>query len=258
MDQLHWILNQVDEGSKAIERQSVGYDLPETVAYIEYVVAGRENASYRWRGVLTSYDGIGLDPNTRTVPVRVVVDRPRSYFDEDDQEIELNNPPALVRGMYVNVELRLKPNVPLALIPKEALKPGNRVLQFIPDESVIDAVEPNQGSEQMAGNEPQKETEQGIEDNSSSFDPNQWTAGSIQVLRRVNVVGPMVTDEGQETLVCEVVDGAVNDGSYVVVSPVSYMSASEQLKARARSEKMREPTSKAPKLASQPSEEPSR
>ena len=79
MDQLHWVLDQA--GDVDFE----GYDLPDTPAIIEYEVAGRDSSTLQWEGKLVSYDGIGLDPNTRTVPVRLVVDNPKRYVDSDWQ-----------------------------------------------------------------------------------------------------------------------------------------------------------------------------
>ena len=80
MDQLHWVLDQKGE---PVDLSARGYDLPETPAIIEYQLSGREGIVYRWQGRLLRYDGIGLDPVTRTVPVRVVVDNPMEYVDED-------------------------------------------------------------------------------------------------------------------------------------------------------------------------------
>ncbi|MCG8649700.1 MAG: biotin/lipoyl-binding protein, partial [Pirellulales bacterium] len=120
MDQLYWVLDQQHQRRDELSR---GYDLPETPAIIEYELSGREGVSYRWQGRLLRYDGIGLDPNTRTVPVRVVVDNPRQYVDETGEIKDSVGPTALVRGMYVQVKLLIKPQTPLVVIPAEALKP---------------------------------------------------------------------------------------------------------------------------------------
>ncbi len=102
MDQLYWILDQ--NGEKADE-SSRSYDLPETPAIIEYELTGREGAVYRWHGRLLSYDGIGLDPATRTVPVRVVVDDPTAFIDADGNAKKTNGSTPLVRGMFVRVKI---------------------------------------------------------------------------------------------------------------------------------------------------------
>lgn len=141
MDQLYWVLNQ---SGQQFGPPGASYDLPETPAMIEYElsgrqgVAGRNSTVYRWQGRLIGYDGIGVDPDSRTVPVRVVVDQPRRYQIGDEVEQTKTGPPALVRGMYVTVVLKIDPAVPLVVLPARALKPGNRVWQFVPDESVLE------------------------------------------------------------------------------------------------------------------------
>ncbi len=82
MDQLHWILDQAGEPqvpsqSPPVGGEAKGYRLPETPATIEYAVAGRGSEVLRWEGRLLRYDGIGLDRETRTIPVRIVVDDPK-------------------------------------------------------------------------------------------------------------------------------------------------------------------------------------
>lgn len=117
MDQLYWVLDQGDHPANGQAAESSGYELPETPAIIEYELNGREAAFYRWEGRLLGYDGIGLDPNTRTVPVRVIVDDPREFLDEQGARREASGPSALVRGMYVRVNLMIKPKTPLVVIP---------------------------------------------------------------------------------------------------------------------------------------------
>ncbi|MEL6110693.1 MAG: HlyD family efflux transporter periplasmic adaptor subunit [Planctomycetota bacterium] len=132
MDQLHWVLDQ------AGDVDFKGYDLPDTPAIIEYEVAGRDAAVLRWEGKLVSYDGIGLDPNTRTVPVRLVVDNPKRYVDASGKLRESDRTNALMRGMFVRVRLQLTPKTPLIVIPARALRPGNKVWKFTPDEKPLE------------------------------------------------------------------------------------------------------------------------
>ncbi|TWT50262.1 Multidrug resistance protein MdtA precursor [Rubripirellula amarantea] len=134
MDQLYWIL---DQKGTSVDEAARGYELPETPAVIEYELSGRDGVIYRWNGKLLSYNGIGLDSETRTVPVRVVVDKPRQTIGKDGKERFDPSAPALVRGMYVQVKLFIDPKTPLVVIPAQAMQPGNRVYHFTPDESVL-------------------------------------------------------------------------------------------------------------------------
>ena len=85
MDQLYWVLNQVDAPSLMQSRdpelvattKTTGYELSKTPATILYHVSGRENEILKWEGHLERYHGVGLDPQTRMVPVRIVVEQPR-------------------------------------------------------------------------------------------------------------------------------------------------------------------------------------
>ncbi|MEM9826714.1 MAG: HlyD family efflux transporter periplasmic adaptor subunit [Planctomycetota bacterium] len=153
-DQLYWVLNQ-RQSSRSDD--SGGYKLPETPAIIEYELSGLENRTYRWKGRLVSYDGIGLDSETRTVPVRILVDQPRVNVDAQGEPLSAGDdasetaatrdrPPALVRGMFVRIRLLVKPSADLVVIPAEALRPGNRVFEFREDASVLEP--PRDESEQ--------------------------------------------------------------------------------------------------------------
>lgn len=134
-DQLYWVLNQRSASDVADDR---GYRLPETEAIIEYELSGLENQTYRWLGRLVSYDGIGLDTQTRTVPVRIIVDNPAQNVDARGEPVDpISGTPALVRGMFVSINLRIKPNAHLVVIPAAALQPGNRVFQFESDPGVV-------------------------------------------------------------------------------------------------------------------------
>ncbi len=154
MDQLHWVLDQrprvVSNGASATTSDTTpppaaGYSLPETPAVIEYEVAGRNGMQYRWQGRLLRYDGIGLDPMSRTVPVVIVVDEPRKFAIDQavaqastkTTETTASVPSPLVRGMFVSVRLQIRPQTPLIAIPSIAIQPGNRVWEFVPDETVL-------------------------------------------------------------------------------------------------------------------------
>jgi multidrug efflux pump subunit AcrA (membrane-fusion protein) len=129
MDELYWILDQqTSEDRKKLGEQSRGYHLPITPVTVSYRVY---DAEYRWSGTLWRYDGIGLDERTRTVPCRILV--------SDPQKVESRSltaaahpetgPAALVRGMYVTLQIHATPNTKLLQVPELAVQPGNRVLR---------------------------------------------------------------------------------------------------------------------------------
>ena len=120
MDDLYWIWNQ-QSGSPG-QGSNNEYLLPKTAVDVIYELVGRKGATYQWQGRLERYDGLGLDPETRTVPVRIVVDRPHR-----DTEAGDSGPSTLVRGMYVRIMIKCHPVSPLVRIPERAVQPGNRV-----------------------------------------------------------------------------------------------------------------------------------
>lgn len=243
MDQLYWVLNQSGQSFPA--DPDAGYRLPPTEATIEYELSGREGVVYRWRGRLQAYDGVGLDPQTRTVPVRVLVDSPQRFPDDQGRERRLAGPTALVRGMYVRVLLHLHPQDDLWVIPAAALKPGNRVWAFAPDPSVLDAEAPD---EPTADPEPSP---------ASTFDPARWVPGRIRVIRSVLPIDSLssLVDEAEDQAasrrvvdermgstdrawwICEDASGELGDHAFLVVSPLGSVADSG---GRARVERTRE------------------
>ena len=128
MDELCWIWSQV-EGRESPEPDTsaqLEYQIPETPVTVSYRLAGQE---YTWDGVLWRYDGIGLDERTRTVPCRVLVNAPRdvSVRTPVGRMEPSGGPPALVRGMFVNMEIHTQPKTDLLKVPEVAVQPGNRV-----------------------------------------------------------------------------------------------------------------------------------
>ena len=218
MDQLYWVLDQKHQPTK---NKRAGYDLPDTEAIIQYDLPGRDDVTHRWKGRLLSYDGVGLDPQTRTVPVRVLVDDPKSYqaakIPGENGSQPSGAPTALLRGMYVQVKLKIKPQTPLVVIPGTALQPGNRVWQFVPDESVLDApvaaeVDGEASMEPMASDEKDSgqsgsessdaelaKTDQPDSNKSqSTFKADEWTPGRVIVQQNVFPVDSLTYSvEGQ-------------------------------------------------------------
>ncbi len=239
MDQLYWVLNQdVSKSDQSIDqRPTRGYDLPETPAVIEYELSGREGVVYRWAGRLMSYDGIGVDPTTRTVPVRMVVDNPNQYIDADATPLPIEGGTALVRGMFVTVNLLIRPSAPLVAIPARALQPGNRVFQFVHDETVLEPkldeelIQKALASEEVTlltptdqakGSKPVAEETRGLE----SFDPAKWDPGRVVVRSRIHPIDSLSigkasgSKQENRVWVCEVRDEVLKQGSLVVVSPI--------------------------------------
>lgn len=226
MDQLYWVL---DQKGGDVSSSTRAYELPETPAIIEYEMTGRDDQVFRWKGTLRSYDGIGLDAATRTVPVRVVVDNPRQYVDQDGEESDIIPKTALVRGMYVRVKLLIQPQTNLVVIPARALQPGNRVLQFLPDESVLQR--PGDSEDSVLADQ----AGEALQVDHGSFDPTEWLPGRVEIRESVNPVDSLRVDDGQRAdanspasifstanrmWVCEARDTALDSESFVVVSPI--------------------------------------
>ncbi len=240
MDQLYWVLNQRGE---ELDDTSRSYNLPETEAVIEYEVTGRPGSVYRWQGRLLSYDGIGLDPVTRTVPVRVVVDNPTEFVNEQGASQRTRGSTPLVRGMFVRVKLLIKPQTPLVVIPSAALQPGNRILQFIPDESVLDAAVDAGESTDASTASPASDNEApggsaGVAVAEVPFEPGRWQAGKVVIRKSVHPVDSLSLDrdgiwsgddsqEGSKLWVCEVRDAELTNDSFVVVSPLGTIEKEE-------------------------------
>ncbi|MDB4339133.1 efflux RND transporter permease subunit, partial [Rubripirellula sp.] len=187
MDQLYWILDQNERFSERREpnlnathsdQAQLNYVLPQTEALIEYEISGRRGSIHRWQGNLMSYDGIGLDPKTRTVPVRVLVDHPTDFVDQNgNQNLTVGTPP-LVRGMFVQVKLLIRPKTKLFVVPSKALQPGNRIYQFSPDESVLEPSNPEFGEPtqtQISESKPQ----------TGQFKTNDWSPGRVSIRESV-------------------------------------------------------------------------
>ena len=127
-EELDWVWRQwpTPEGPTDSCDSVSPYQLPSTPATVVYAASGRE---YVWDAVLDRYDGIGLDEKTRTAPCRIVVRQPGASRLRDAAEPadDAAVRPVLVRGMYVNVFLHIRPKAVLLKIPRQAVRPGNIV-----------------------------------------------------------------------------------------------------------------------------------
>ena len=250
MDQLHWVLDQQRSDSEAIAKvdggkqsESPGYTIPPTPAIIEYTVSGRTDSVFRWDGTLIRYDGIGLDPQSRTVPVVIVVDRPQEFKGTKPGRAD-TTPSPLVRGMFVTVRLLIQPQTPLVAIPSVAIQPGNRVWQFVPDDGVLESSGTSGLSDAMVANpdaavsvNTASQTENKVDTKSTDeFDPSAWQAGRVMVRRNVMPVDSLWLSDADDAVsenrvlssklgdrrywICEIGGGEVNGGSWIVSSPL--------------------------------------
>jgi multidrug efflux pump subunit AcrA (membrane-fusion protein) len=130
MEDLFWLWSQQSSSAGASLSEQRAYQVPRTPATVYYQFARRDDLRYEWSGELDRFDGIGLDERTRTVPCRIRVDRPRDVKLVGESRAAngpLAGPPALVRGMYVTVVLRVPQTETLIKVPDEAIQPGKRV-----------------------------------------------------------------------------------------------------------------------------------
>lgn len=203
MDQLMLILDQQKSTEPVgLPGQSTSYELPQTPVSIFYRVAGREDLVVQWKGKLNRYEGIGLDPQSRTVPCRVQVDDPRSFTVNGKPSSEgASSPPALVRGMFVDVKIHTKPSRPLLLLPKLSLRPGNQVWKFVEDSSVLDQNDTGPESAGSITHDPvaaKTTVKTKVADantprllssaTSPVMNPEDWLCGRIEVLRGIHVI----------------------------------------------------------------------
>lgn len=109
------------------ESPANAYRLPPVSATIHHTRAGK---SYRWKGVLSRQDGLGMDQQTRTMPVRILIADPLAS--ESDSE-PAGQSIALVRGMFVKIELHCQRTQPLLTIPEDTIRAGKKVWLVVDD-----------------------------------------------------------------------------------------------------------------------------
>ncbi len=122
-DDLYWLWDCADEAAACqqnldkIDRSQPCYEIPTATATVTFRLGDRQ---FQWVGRLDRYEGTGIDAKTRTVPCRVVVEDPRRA----DRK---NGPPALVRGMFVEVALHVVTHEHLLQVPHDAVRPNGEV-----------------------------------------------------------------------------------------------------------------------------------
>ncbi len=130
MEDLFWLWSQGhgDDHSAPAGSPTRDYQIPHAPVTVHYELGGRR---YQWQGVLSRFDGIGVDERTRTVPCRVLVANPRDVQIQEtgDGSPGIVGPPALVRGMFVTVSVHAQPATTLLEVSQRAVHPGNTVWQ---------------------------------------------------------------------------------------------------------------------------------
>ena len=129
MDQLRWLWNSGEKIAKSsdatITVPEYTYELPKIPIQVRVESDGNH---FTWPARLDRYDGAGIDPKTRTIPLIAVVDDPTDVrLQKEDKAVPLGTPPTLLRGSYVSVDLLVGKNMPLVSIPAHAYRPNKTV-----------------------------------------------------------------------------------------------------------------------------------
>ncbi|MBL6705029.1 MAG: HlyD family efflux transporter periplasmic adaptor subunit [Planctomycetaceae bacterium] len=92
--------------------------MPAIPADVVFELGGEE---FAWTGSLARIDGAGLDIESRTVPCRIVVERPTR------DTSQRGGPQTLMRGMFVSCRIHTRPRRQLLTVPEIGVRPGNEV-----------------------------------------------------------------------------------------------------------------------------------
>ncbi len=118
--QLNWLRQARSVSASAAS----SYQFPETPVRVRYQIDG---CDFYWPGVLQRYEGVMIDERTRMIPCRVFVSDPLGGQCEPETAAGCGPPPALMVGMFVEVQVQVTPRVPLVRVPRTALHPGDTV-----------------------------------------------------------------------------------------------------------------------------------
>jgi multidrug efflux pump subunit AcrA (membrane-fusion protein) len=216
---------------------SANYELPPTDVTVSYRIAGREGTVYEWKGKLSRYEGLGLDAQSRTVPVRIQVDNPSEVYVNGQRLADASDAglPALVRGMFVQCRIHTVPPKNIMLVPKLALKPGNQLWKFEPDDSLVAPEDSGSNSEEMIV-EPAAST-LSQKNAPININPDEWRAGRLIVTTGVNVVNLVnIGPSGKEYWVVQGSD-QLHPNDLVVVSPLANLAGDGSDQVRYQIEK---------------------
>lgn len=92
--------------------------LPAIHTDVAFELGGEE---FTWNGTLARIDGAGLDTESRTVPCRIVVERPTRDTSRS------GGPQTLMRGMFMSCRIHTRPRRQLLTVPEIGIRPGNEV-----------------------------------------------------------------------------------------------------------------------------------
>ncbi|MEZ6050983.1 MAG: HlyD family efflux transporter periplasmic adaptor subunit [Planctomycetaceae bacterium] len=130
VEELYWVWLQAgnmkltDNTPSDLDLFGSQLELPNVPVEVAFDFRGVE---YLWDGVLSRYDGTGLDPATRTVPCRVRVDEPTKVRVGGNGVAGRVAPPTLFSGMYVKVRIPVASPVPMLKVPLPAIRPNDEV-----------------------------------------------------------------------------------------------------------------------------------
>ncbi|RMF41767.1 MAG: biotin/lipoyl-binding protein [Planctomycetota bacterium] len=259
MDQLLWVLDQqvVSADDLVNAAQAARFELPRTPAVVEFHVAGRHDQVVRWDAVLERLDGAGLDPQSRTVPVRVRVDDPNNATDAVGHALPVTGPPVLVRGMFVDVVVKARPGKQLYLVPKLAIKPSTEdydIWKFRADDQAIYATavaktvkqaELDQSEDAATSGGSAQSNPAASATRKQTIDPAEWQAGFLQVIHGVRVVSEFRAAGSQgEYWICEVPSAELAAGDFVITSPVPGIRADGTDPVRTKRENLQPPANR--------------
>jgi hypothetical protein len=114
LDEMAWVWDSRATTSTESMVQSLDSDkrITPVIADVIYSAAGK---SHTLRGHLVRQHGSGLDPTTRTIACRVLVDG-------NQIESAAENQIPLMTGMFVNVQVQCHPNRPLLQLPEQGIR----------------------------------------------------------------------------------------------------------------------------------------
>ena len=142
MRDLFWIWGRRVEAMA----QAEAFQLPKKKdVTLSYELPGLRSRTYTWKGRLDRFDGFGLNSQSQTVPCRIIVEEPR----REGQ----TGPPVLLPGMFVTVQIPVKPDLYLLEVPQQALRPGNIVWRVRDEKLAIIEVEFVRSERTEAGTE---------------------------------------------------------------------------------------------------------
>ncbi len=128
MDEVAQVWGGIQAPSAAVP--GAADDLPDAPARVVFSLGERR---YEWEGLLSRQEGRGIDEKTRTLPCRVIVPEPKKVRAIDRYGAAMpslppGSPGALLRGMFVEVRVKVEPPVKLVTVPQEVVRPTGEVL----------------------------------------------------------------------------------------------------------------------------------